>query len=474
MKKHLHSFSKRQTLFLAFITVLTFSFFTYLYFSKPFYADFRAWFFRYKIKTIGAYSPLFLGFVLSLLTPSLLGKTHRLTKQMGFVYFFSVFLQFSFALSMGKGLFPLFKGIHSSGHSEFARSAQKIESTHEAISQYEKLKTKTKGGFIESKPPGTVLFYYYTKKIADFLFPFLKNKKLAFFLMELLACFLWPFFSMLVLIPLYFLTRHFFSSYVSLVACLLYGSTPMTSLVTMHMDQVLYPLLFVTTLLLGVKGSQKSSLPLLFLAGLSLYLSVFCTFGMLTLFPFLGLFYFSLSGSLIKSLKDLSFTIMGFSLFYGFMYFVMNYNTFENYQQALSHSRSWVRATEFSWARFWYSGKINFFEYGTYLGLPLLFTLALSFVSRSKAFLLSLKKMTFSPEFVFSFGTFFIILFMHGFQRNTAEVIRLWLFTSSLFSVSGALFLTRFFRGKIFTMLPLFISLQWLCILIIKIRTDFT
>jgi hypothetical protein len=63
--------------------------------------------------------------------------------------------------------------------------------------------------------------------------------------MQTFAAWTWSLFSCLVIVPLFYLARRWGSESIGWLSCLLYMATPTVNIFTLHLDQVLFPLLSV-------------------------------------------------------------------------------------------------------------------------------------------------------------------------------------------------------------------------------------
>ena len=373
----------------------------------------------------------------------------------------------------GQQLQPLIHNMANTGHKEFVYLAAKINKVDDIVYHYNKVLHLSHDGFIESKPPGSLLFYYTTKKLSGFFFHSTLSIKDTIRNIHSFAIIAWPFFSLLVLFPLYFFVKIFFKQKIALSACLLYIMIPSTNLVTMHLDQVLYPLLFILTLLTASYAANKNNIYFLFMVGVILYLSIYFTFGLLASTPFIVYIYLNKEQKILRLLQNILLTVLGFFFAYLLFFILFDYDAYTHYKKAITHSRSWNRAETFDFIKTLYSAQINFYEFSIFLGVPILILYATGFVYDLKNLFALQNHKNSKNLFLFSLISFGTILLMHLIQRNTGEVIRIWLFLTTLITARCAYIIHSLWKKNIFIAHTTIIVLQWFCILIIKSRHDF-
>lgn len=196
-------------------------------------------------------------------------------------------LQFGFAFLEGRGPQAITDRIARTGHAEFARTAARHPPLGATLTRYEELvQRRALGQFAASKPPGTLLLYLTTERLAN---PGRDSGGYDARLrrLQMAATWLWPVLAFLALIPLWHLARLLAGVETARLACLLYACVPSVQLITLHADQTLYPLLFTSTLLLGALAARRGSLWLGLASGVLLYAAVWASFGLAFAAPFL-------------------------------------------------------------------------------------------------------------------------------------------------------------------------------------------
>lgn len=192
-------------------------------------------------------------------------------------------VQLSFSMSRGKGDEGLRSRIVSTGHAEFARIAVREPSIMDVMRNYEGLVRSGKlGSYAPTKPPGTLLVYMVTDRLSG-LSCAPGERRLA--CMQTFAAYTWSFFSCLVIVPLFYLARRWGSENIGWLSGLLYLSTPTVNIFTLHLDQVLFPLLSVLIVGCTTLALDRRQRRFALAAGILLYFAIFCSFGLAMIAP---------------------------------------------------------------------------------------------------------------------------------------------------------------------------------------------
>ena len=192
-------------------------------------------------------------------------------------------LQLSLSMSRAQGFEGIRSRIVTTGHAEFARVAAREPSILDVARHYESyVRSGRLGAYAQTKPPGTLLFYMGSDRLSRIACT-AGEQRLA--CAQTFAAWSWSLFSCLVIVPLFYLARRWGSESSGWLSCLLYMTTPTVNIFTLHLDQVLFPLLSV--LIVGgiaLALDQRRRL-LAIAAGCLLYFAVFCSFGLAMLAP---------------------------------------------------------------------------------------------------------------------------------------------------------------------------------------------
>lgn len=214
-----------------------------------------------------------------------------------------------------------------------------------------------------TKPPGQLLFYMTTERLSRVCLwchssPLRK--------LSTLASILWPFLAHFPVVPIYLLARLCFQHRRAYIPCLLYLCVPTVMLITLHLDQCLYPFLFVSTIALCIYRVRSRSAVLLSSAGLLTSLAGFVSFSLIMLLPFV-VWVLASEVSLTVSAVEYdqgnkqrwprlrAFTssalyhFLGVASLQSILFLVLNYNAFQNYRFAMSQHQAWKLASWSTW-----------------------------------------------------------------------------------------------------------------------------
>ncbi|MCP5021274.1 MAG: hypothetical protein GY930_05820 [bacterium] len=390
-------------------------------------------------------------------------------------------LQYGFALLEGRGLTALEDRITLSGHAEFATIAVQQGDIPRVLVHYEELlESGELGQFAKSKPPGVLLFYMLTDRVAGWLSPEVgldDPEEARLQALRRIATYTWPLFSLLVLIPLFLLARLLLGENAARVTCLLYTVVPSANLITLHTDQVLFPLFFVGSLYLSsVAFSRNRWIPGL-LAGACSYLAIYLSFALILTAPFMiGLGYLicirdERPGVLSRFSKSLLAIGLGALALDVLFRVFLGYDAPLRNQNALAHHAQWKQWTS-ALKPTLYFAALALTEFSVWVGVPVALLagyqvrplLRPGFWSRvhsSRAVLIG-----FGPV-LFSLITILALL-----GKTKGEVARLWLFLMPLACMAASITLTERYASRRWATWLVF-ALQWITVLLIKTRQDF-
>jgi hypothetical protein len=382
-----------------------------------------------------------------------------------------------FALIEDRGLLALRDRLLNAGHSEFARTAASGISIHDVLHRYESLVSSGQlGPFERSKPPGTLLFYVLTERLDHALLPFGSDgERLAW--LATFATFTWPVVSMLSLAPLFVVGRALADTERALWACALSIATPSFLLITMHTDQVLFPLLVNATLACGTLAGARNDLRLGFCAGILGYLTAFCSFGLLSAAPlFLTCVVL---GATVRPLVGPPWLLTAFRIFCGFAAgigaswgaarLILGYDLQHRYKIAVNAHVAWKGWTgeahevaHFAW--------LNVFEFSIWIGLPVALLAAIGALIGLVDFT-RLRRPRASLVATVLVAT---IAMLAWFGRTKGESARLWLFLAQPACLAASLTLQRLFPRRSRVMLAAVWLTQFVIVLDVKRFQDFS
>jgi hypothetical protein len=379
-------------------------------------------------------------------------------------------MQHGFALLEGRGIDGIRDRMVTTGHAEFAVVAVQQQSIWSTMSHYEELLHENKlGRYARSKPPGQLLLYMVTERLGRAI---QSNESFASRLdwLTTFASLVWPLISYLTVFPLFALGRIIADEAVALRACALFLLVPSVTLVTLHTDQVFFPLFATSVLLLGVLAIRNQGSVHGVLAGVAFYISLFFTFALLFLGPLtvlcgalygwqrrisrriVVLFLTMLVGAV---LADLSFRA------------ILNYDILARFGDALAHHESWkiqVRVPVY------WSVLVNLIEFAVWLGIPVALLCLVGVIDG--AIHLNFKSITWAGIFAIALGV--AVLSMDLVGRTQGEVARLWIFVVPLVClVATAQFFRLFKSEKSNRVFLLIILLQIGTTYLLKVNQDF-
>ena len=376
-------------------------------------------------------------------------------------------LQLGFALAEGRGLAGLRDRMVVSGHARFVEMAIERQGLVETVRDYEDLVYEgALGRFAPSKPPGQLLLYMLWERAGSWFAgdapPQVRAAR-----MRDQATVLWPLFAAAAVVPLYFLGRRLVDERGATAAALLYAFVPAFGLVTLHTDQVFFPLFFTATLLVGVVAAARASPALGLATGVAAYLAAFCTFPLALALPVAVAVSFdrvrrrALAATWGAALAGFLATDLVFRLQLG-------YDIVERYRTATMY-HAWWKGWRPGLGETLKYGAVNLLEYVLWLGLPL----ALAVAARAARADRDLRRGSWSgatPLTVALLGALVVLLAL---GQTKGEVARLWLFLVPGFCLVAAdeLRAGRLVRWR--GTLPWLLALQFATTLATKAFQDF-
>jgi hypothetical protein len=384
-------------------------------------------------------------------------------------------MQHGFALLEGRGLDGMRDRMVNTGHAEFARVATEQSSIFELVSDYDqKLATGELGRYAQSKPPGQLVLYMVTERIGGLIStPTHRAEKID--RLRFVAALIWPLISYLVVFPLFSLTRKIADGEQAMIASVLYLFVPSVTLITLHTDQVFFPLFFIIAIWLPTVSVERSSLGLGFLAGAFVYFAGFFTFPMFLALPLAAAFTIAISFSKNNVYIDWRrFLLIWIAIACGVLAadllfrLIFDYNVIERFNDALMFHQKW---------KAWTPSLTNHLEYGlssllefiVFLGIPLTFLVGFNFRR-------SLDKVLLGEPFKYVLPALMLCAllgYLAFFGKTKNESARLWLFLVPLCCMFAAIEISTRFKNHKWSMLSLVLALQWATVYLTKINQDF-
>jgi len=383
-------------------------------------------------------------------------------------------VQFSFGHMPGLGMYGLTSRMTQTDHAEFARvAARRADMPYVLRNYYELIKAGELAPHPHStKPPGQLLFYMLTEHVSRV---FLPGDRPPLERLALFAALTYPLLTYLVLIPLYLLSRLVLPREHAMLPALLYVFVPNVTLMTLHLDQCLYPLMFVTPLCLFVYGFEKRGVSLCFLAGLAACAGMFVSFSLVPLlaFPFI---YASLrlprlegEAALSRVLSPaLGLYLLGFLCGCIFLRLTAGYSAVDGYLLAMARHHG-AKITDWTCRDIVYIGVLDILEFAVWTGVPL-FVL---FASAQAGAVRRLHAKELDRAGAVSLSLLAIVLLMAFAGRTVAETGRLWLFVVPLVCLSAGQALPATAGKHRRTLIALLLALQLVTLALTKTFHDF-
>jgi len=391
--------------------------------------------------------------------------------------------QWSIVLSSGGGFEGMEKYATHSGHKEFTITASRhLEggSKHLAIpwfrggrglnpgtviSDYEKLLKTPNQQYSRTKPPGQLLLYVLIAKAANVVVP--SNHQKDYPIPKIVdvphrqtidfISVLFPILAALAAWP-FFLLCQLFLKEESWVPPVLFLLSPSFSLVLLHFNQAVYPLLVCTMWLAITKATKRDTLWLWApLAGVLAWLSSFTSFSLL---PALALIpFFSLAGAHDKRdvVKPLLISAGVFLICWGLFWILWDYDPFLRFQRAMKYHGAWKQDL-MNRVGPAYAAMENTLEFLWWLGPP---SAILVFVGIGRAAFHAIGRRLESVD-ILAFGLLVILTVILIFGNTIGETARLWIFLLPVaFLVAGKELLDLYKRQKWILGLWIFWQFSW-------------
>jgi hypothetical protein len=405
---------------------------------------------------------ILLAFTLALVAYAL-NHPQKIRRNLLILFALGWFIQVGFGVIEGQGFESLRQKYATSHHKSHAMKASADEiSLLETIRDYENLYGSTM--FQSTKPPGTMVIYILIRYVSDWIDP-QPTQEGRFLALTTFEAFVFPLISFLVLFVLYRFSRTLLPEEHQLLPSILYILLPNVILLALFLDQVLYPVLFVSGAYLVVHTVEKRAFSMAILSGALIYLFAFFTFSMLPLVPFaaacIGIDFLAnrRERKVLSSLSLFLGILMGIALLSAVFYYALDYNIVERYQGAMQVVRNFdfllrvdtpggeeLPNTGFLLQpRYILSALyLNNMEFASAVGFPIYLLFIVQGVRTLAAFIR--KKATMRDGILASF--FVTFLAMNVFAPIQGEAARLWIFWAPMVVLFAALGLATIFRRE--------------------------
>ena len=389
--------------------------------------------------------------------------------------FLGYFIQMGFGFMEGRGIDGIRQRMVTTGHAEFARLASIETDMLKVASHYENMLDEVESlQFAKAKPPGHLLFYMLAEKMSNAISPS-SDPRERFRALVTFASYLYPLLSYLVIIPLFYFGRLFMKKEEAILPCILYLFIPSVTLVTLHLDQVLYPLLFMTSMFFILYAFKEKNLAFSIIAGLFVYIAFYFSFSLLAIIPTgllcAGTFIYSEDKNGWKQIINVRLFIglvTGFLIGLLLFWLLLDYSIFVRYQNAMAFHQAW-KGWDSNLANTVLYAVLNYIEFVCWLGLPL----SILFFSKIRLSNSHSLKDLVTFENLFALSILLIFLLLGFFGRTKSEVCRLWIFMIPVVLIFISSELQKRFKAKINPALWFILTLQLISILFIKRFQDF-
>jgi len=412
---------------------------TILVFKDAVLASFPYWWGSFRPQPFSIRDLLFLvSIALMILTiRTITVSPQKVIRNLGFIVLLGFIIQVSFGYIAGGGFRALKKTLTTSTQDRFAVEAAQGLDFIEMTRQYED--RYGKGVFLSTKPPGALALYILFEKIAGINNPS-DNLEERYQNLTTFASYVFPLLSLLIVVPMYLLSKEINKVDVALIAPLIMVLTPNFILMHLQLDQFIYPLLFVIGILLTWKSVSSQSPTIAFLSGIWMYLSLFVSFSLLPLIA-MGLLIIVLSifiekdirHSLARKIPVLISTCAGFIISIVVFYLAFGYDPMIRYQNAIAHHRT-GKLFQSGLSQISIAIAQNNLEFLFWIGAPL-FLLTISRFIRSGVHITRGKGTNFD---ILSTSFLMTLIALNFFGQTRGEVGRIWLFMLPIFAILAA------------------------------------
>ncbi len=341
-------------------------------------------------------------------------------------------LQHGLAYTDRLGIEGMRNRITKTGHGEFAITAAQHPNAIALIKHYEQFVAAPDQVFARSKPPGQLLFYMACSAAADRVMPVLWDppmtqrtdiKSASHGRLVNFATLFFPLFSMLPIVPLAYLGNALLGRERALWPALLFLLIPQVQLVTLHMDQVIYPLLVATVYAFAVHAALARTRALVWwiATGTAAWFALFVSFSVAAaLVPLVFVIPLVHGASLRDRARALGTGVavaaVAFFAWLATFAVLLDYRVLVAYRRGFENHVRWNGWRD-DWT--WPAAKLNLSEFAYWLGVPIvaLFLWQLVVAIRRPK----------EPLSLFGWATLAAILITAAVGKTLGEVARLWL-----------------------------------------------
>ncbi|MBU8932986.1 MAG: hypothetical protein KOO62_03155 [candidate division Zixibacteria bacterium] len=383
-------------------------------------------------------------------------------------------VQMGFGLIEGNGIDGIRSRMIDTGHAEFARLAVVENDLIAVATEYEKLLENPDIKYAQTKPPGQLLFHMVTQKISNLFMP-THTRGEKFIRLVTFASYVYPLISYLVIIPLYWLSRLFLQRSQAIYPCILFIFVPNVTLITLHLDQVLYPTLFLATMYLSCRPAIKGNVLSASVAGFGLYLALYVSFSLLPLVFFSVVSIAIFSGALTSGygrirpfLRTLAGFFGGAIILWALLAVFLNYDPIIRYQSAIQFHQTWKNWTPGIGNTLLFA-TLNYIEFALWTGIPIIILYLAGLVRAARSTCCRCPSKLDILSVSLAIGLILLVLL----GTTKGEVARLWIYLVPLLCIFACSELFVRFRERNLIAFGVLLSIQLTTILLIKRFQDF-
>lgn len=417
-----------RTLMLLGSILITFFHWGLLNFQVRIFKLIPGWFWRFHLKGIDMaifyYLPCMAAALLIVIF--ILRKPGKSFRNLCLLAILGIGLQFTFGYLEGGGIESIRLKFAASMHKGYAEHACDRPDLFQALIHYEE--RYGKDSYLGTKPPGVLIVYVLTQKVSNLINPAL-NFNGRFLRMTTFMAYAYPLISMVVIFLIYGFARRYLDNETALWSSALYIFSPNVVLIPLFLDQVLYPLVFLTGVFLIGLAIRRQNVFLAFAAGAHCYIAMYFTFSMLPLIP-LAIIWIALDywqhrkeRPLSKSAVLLAGLIIGIVVLLFLFSWLLNYDLILRYTSAFAKHKA-LKLYEPGIKNFFLSLLLNNVEFPAWSGFAVVL-FALGSLGLSLAAFFRDRLQSFD---VFTLAAFLTYAALNLFSQTRGEVGRIWLF----------------------------------------------
>jgi hypothetical protein len=385
-------------------------------------------------------------------------------------------LQWSLIVAEGRGTRTMADAVWRAGHAEFIRTAQHQDLTG-LVGRYEELARQHRWQFARSKPPGCLVVYEGIVALADspvgavlaqiYAAPPAAAPAQRDWRVEGVILTLFPLFTALTIIPLFFLARDLVGPRAAGLAALFYIAVPSVLTIVVHLDSALYPLVGATAAALTSSGTRRGSAWRVAAGGAVLSAGVFVSFSLLPIVPLIGALplILSMTGErdepwprrARRGVVLAAWWAAGLVGFHLIPVLALDYDVITRYRDAMAFHEQWWPDDP----RWLLGSPVQFF---VWIGVPVTTAILVEAVHAAHP------RRVWSAASLFLLVALVLVAITNAIGHTRAEADRLWLFWAPLLMVAAAARIDRWEADGGPRVVPVLLAIQLITAFILKIH----